>query len=322
MKLSLRLVVAALCGMMLHPVVSIAQQYPSKTVRLLLGYPAGGSLDIVARIVGQQLSEQTGQSFIVDNRPGAGGNLASEAMAKVEPDGYTLMFGATGTVINTTLYLKVAYKLEDFIPISLLGEAPLLLMANVSLPANTLPELIKLAKSKPGAIRFASAGNGSTSHLATEVFRLMANLEMLHVPYKGGGQAFQDVIGGQVEITTLPISESIENVRAKRVKAIGQTGARRSFIAPDIPTLDEQGLKGYAVSTWYVVFGRAKMQQDHVTRLYDELARALKNPATQEKLKKAGVDIIGTTPQQAAAFVKTEYEKWETVITKSGLKIE
>lgn len=322
MKLVSRLVFAALCGLMFYPIASIAQPYPSKTVRMLLGYPAGGSLDIVARVVGQQLSEQTGQSFIVDNRPGAGGNLASEAMAKVDPDGYTIMVGATGTVVNPTLYRKVAYKLEDFVPISLVGEAPLLLMANPSLPANTVHELIKLAKAKPGAIRYASAGYGSTSHLASEVFRLMTDVEMLHVPYKGGGQAFQEVIGGQVEITTLPISESIAHVRAKRVKALAQTGARRSFIAPDIPTLDEAGVKGYAVSTWYVIFGRAKMPQQYVDRLHEEIAKALKNPVAQAKLRTAGVDIIGTTPEQAAAFVKGQFDKWAIVITKSGLKIE
>ncbi len=226
-----------------------AQTYPAKPVRMLVAFPAGGSADIVARVLGQRLSESVGHNFIIDNRPGAGGNLAFEALAKADPDGYTILNSTPGIVINPSLYRKVNFKIDDFVAISLVGEAPLLIMAHPSVPANTIPELVRLAKAKPGAIRYASAGNGSSSHLAAEVFRMMAGIDMLHVPYKGGGPAFQDVIGGQVEITALPVAESMPNVRSKRVKALGQTGLKRSSVAPDVPTLDESGIKGYAVTT-------------------------------------------------------------------------
>lgn len=302
--------------------IAAAQGYPAKPVRMLVAFPAGGSADIVARVLGQKLTESVGQNFIIDNRPGAGGNLAFEALAKADPDGYTILNSTPGIVINPSLYRKVNFKIEDFVAISLVGEAPLLIMAHPSLPANTIPELVRLAKAKPGAIRYASAGNGSSSHLASEVFRMMAGIDMLHVPYKGGGPAFQDVIGGQVEITALPVAESMPNVRAKRVKALGQTGARRSSVAPDVPTLDESGIKGYAVTTWYVVFGPAKMSRELVTRLHSEIDKVLKQPETQEKLKSVGVDIIGSNPEQAAVFVKNEYEKWAKLIQASGAKID
>ena len=191
-----------------------AQGYPAKPVRMLVAFPAGGSADIVARVLAQKLSESVGQNFFVDNRPGAGGNLAFEALAKADADGYTILNSTPGIVINPSLYRKVNFKIDDFVAISLVGEAPLLIMAHPSLPANNIPELVKLAKSKPGAIRYASAGNGSSSHLASEVLRMMAGIDMLHVPYKGGGPALQDVIGGQVEITALPIAESMPLVRS------------------------------------------------------------------------------------------------------------
>ena len=301
---------------------AIAQSYPAKPVRMLVAFPAGGSADIVARVLAQKLSESIGQNIFVDNRPGAGGNIAFEALAKAEPDGYTILNSTPGIVINPSLYRKVGFRLDDFVAISLVGEAPLLIMAHPSLPANTIPELVRLAKAKPGAIRYASAGNGSSSHLASEVFRMMAGIDMLHVPYKGGGPALQDVIGGQVELTALPIAESMPLVRAKRVKAIGQTGSKRSSIAPDVPTLAESGIPGYAVTTWYVVFGPAKMPRELVLRLHGELDKVLKRADTQEKFKEVGVDIIGTSPEQAAAFVASESEKWAKLIQASGAKVD
>jgi tripartite-type tricarboxylate transporter receptor subunit TctC len=220
------------------------------------------------------------------------------------------------------LYRKVNFKIDDFVAISLVGEAPLLIMVHPSLPANTVQELVKLAKARPGAIRYGSAGNGSSSHLASEVFRMMAGIDMLHVPYKGGGPAMQDVIGGQIEMTSLPVAESIPLVRAKRVKAIGQTGMKRSSVAPEVPTLDESGIKGYSVTTWYVVFGPAKMPRELVTRLYAEIDKVLKRTDTQDKFRENGVDIIGTNPEQAAAFVKTEFDKWSKLIQASGAKVD
>jgi tripartite-type tricarboxylate transporter receptor subunit TctC len=321
MKIPVKATVGVL-AYMLATTVACAQSYPAKPVRMLVAFPAGGSADIVARVLAQKLSESIGQQIIVDNRPGAGGNLAFEALAKADPDGYTVLNSTPGIVINPSLYRKVNFKIEDFVAISLVGEAPLLIMAHPSLPANTIQELVKLAKAKPGAIRYASAGNGSSSHLASEVFRMMAGIDMLHVPYKGGGPALQDVIGGQVEITSLPIAESMPLVRSKRVKAIGQTGLKRSAVAPEVPTLDESGIKGYSVTTWYVMFAPAKTPPEIVTRLYNELDKLLKRPDAQEKFKEVGVDIIGTNPAQAAAFVKSEFEKWAKLIQASGAKVD
>ena len=316
MKVMAVLLAALACG------AAQAQTYPAKPVRMLVAFPTGGSADIVARFLAQQLSQQIGQNVIVENRPGAGGNLAFDALAKAEGDGYTILNSTPGIVINPHLYRKVTFRIEDFVPISHVGEAPLLVMAHPSLPANSIPDLVRLAKAKPGMIRYASAGNGSSSHLASEVMRMMAGINLVHVPYKGGGPAFVDLMSGQVELTTLPIAESLPNIKAKRVKALGQTGATRSHMAPDVPTLDESGLKGYNVSTWYVVFAPVKTSRDIVNRVHTEVDKALKTPDLQERLKGVGVTIINSTPDQAATFVRSEYEKWAKVIQQSGAKLD
>jgi len=301
---------------------ALAQPYPAKPIRMLVAFPAGGSADIVARILGQKLGESFGQQVVVENRPGAGGNIAFEALAKADADGYTILNSTPGIVINPSLYRKVGFRQEDFVAISLVGEAPLLIMVHPSLPAKNVAEFAKLAKAKPGAIRYASAGNGSSSHLASEVFRMMAGLDLLHVPYKGGGPAFQDLIGGQIEMTSLPIAESLPYVRSARVRALGQTGAKRSASAPDIPTMDEAGMKGYSVTTWYVVFAPARTPREVVARLHAELDKVLKLPDTRERLGRSGVDIIGSTPEQAAQFARDEYVRWAKVIQASGAKID
>jgi len=308
--------VALTCGF------SYSQSYPAKTVRMLVAFPTGGSADIVARLLAQRLSEQVGVNFFVENRPGAGGNLAFGALAKAEPDGYTILNSTPGIVINPHLYRKVDFRIEDFVAISHVGEAPLLVMAHPSFPANSLSELVKLARAKPGSVRYASAGNGSSSHLASEVMRMMAGIDLVHVPYKGGGPAFQDVIGGQVELTTLPIAESLPNVKARRVKALAQTGRTRSHMAPDVPTLAEAGLKGYEVTTWYVVFAPVKTSKEIVSRLHAEIDKALKTPELQDRLKGVGVTIVNAGPAEAATFVKNENEKWAKVIQQSGAKLD
>ena len=302
--------------------VAYAQTYPAKPVRMLVAFPTGGSADIVARLLAQRLSEQAGVNFFVENRPGAGGNLAFGALAKADPDGYTILNSTPGIVINPHLYRKVDFRVEDFVAISHVGAAPLLVMAHPSFPASSLAELVKLAKAKPGMIRYASAGNGSSSHLASEVMRMMAGIDLLHVPYKGGGPAFQDVIGGQVELTTLPIAESLPNVKAKRVKALAQTGSTRSHMAPDVPTLAESGLKGYEVTTWYVVFAPVKTPKEIVSRIHGEIDKALRTPELQDRLKGVGVTIVNSGPAEATGFVRKEYEKWAKVIQQSGAKLD
>ncbi len=315
--LALCVLVSGLCAQ------AHAQTYPSKPVRMIIPFTPGGGSDVVGRVLAQKLGETTGQNFIIDNRPGAGGNIAFEYVAKSEPDGYTILNGTPGIVINPNLFRKVNYKIEDFTAVSLIGKAPLLIAVHPSLPVHSIADLVKLAKAKPGAIRYGSPGAGSSSHLASEVFRMMAGIDLVHVPYKGGPQVLQDVISGQIEMTSLPLTESLPQARANRVRALAQTGEKRSSIAPDIPTVDEAGLKGYAVTTWYVIFGPAGMPGDVLKKLHAEFINALKSADVQERLKSVGVgDIIGSTPEQAAQFVKAESVRWAEVIRASGAKAD
>jgi tripartite-type tricarboxylate transporter receptor subunit TctC len=300
-----------------------AQTWPAKPVRIVIPFTPGGGSDSVGRIIAQKLGEITSQSFVVENRPGAGGNIAFEFVAKSDADGYTLLNSPVGVVTNPSLFSKVNYRIEDFAAVTQIGEAPLLVVVNPSLPVRSLAEFIKLAKSRPGEVRFGSSGTGSSSHLASEVLRMMGGINIVHIPYKGGPQSIHDVIGGQVEMTTLPMPESLPQVRANRVRALGQTGIKRSSIAPEIPTLDEGGLKGYSVVTWYVFMVPAKTPAAVISRIHAELEKTLKFPDVQERLKAAGVtEIVGAGPEQAAQFIKSEYARWAKVIQASGAKAD
>jgi tripartite-type tricarboxylate transporter receptor subunit TctC len=299
-----------------------AQDYPARPIRILVAFPAGGSADIVARMVTQKVSELSGFNFVVENRPGAGGNLAFDATATSPADGYTLLFSTPGIAINPSLYRKVEYKLSDFKPIVLVGEAPLVLMIRPEMPIRSMDELIQASKQKPDAIRFASSGNGSSSHLATEVLRSMSGLQYLHVPYKGGSAAITDMIGGRVDITMLPISESLPYIRDNRLRALGQTGGKRSPIAPEIPTIAEGGVKDYSVTTWYMLLGPAKLPPAIVATLAGKFDQALKTPDLQTRLRNAGVSIINEGPAQAEAFLNQESAKWAKAIAASGTRIE
>ncbi len=315
-------IAGVLCTALLFAAASAgAQSWPARPVRIVIPFTPGGGSDTTARILGQKLAEHTGQSFIADNRPGAGGNIAFEYVAKAEPDGYTLLYSPVGIAINPSLFTKVNYRIEDLAAITHIGEAPLLVVVNAALPVRSVGELVALAKSRPGEVRFASSGTGSSSHLASEVLAMMAGIKMVHVPYKGGPQALHDVIGGQLEMVTLPMPETLPQVRAGRVRALGQTGIKRSPNAPDIPTLDEAGIKGYTVMTWYVVFAPAKTPEAVIQRIHAELDKALKLRDVQDRLRAAGItEIVGAPPQAAAQFVASEYQRWGKVIRELGLK--
>ena len=299
-----------------------ADTYPSRAIKLIVAFPAGGSADIVARMVSQKVAELSGMNFVVENRTGAGGNIAFDATAAAQPDGYTLLFSTPGIAINPSLYRKVDYKLDQFTPITLVGEAPLLLMARPGLNIDSISALVAASKQAPDAIRFASSGNGSSSHLATEVLRSMSGLQYLHVPYKGGGAVMADLLGNRVDITMLPISESLPYVRDNRLRALGQTGATRAAIAPDIPTLAEEGVKGYAVSTWYMLLGPAKLPPPIVQTLHEKFSEALKAPDLQEKLRNAGLTILDQGPRQAKQFLDEQATSWAKAIAASGTKID
>ncbi|MGE5526089.1 MAG: Bug family tripartite tricarboxylate transporter substrate binding protein [Rhodospirillaceae bacterium] len=316
-----RVIRTACALLMLAPLFAAAQNWPARPVRIVIPFTPGGGSDTTARILSQKMGENTGQNFIADNKPGAGGNIAFEFVAKAEPDGYTLLYSPVGIAINPTLFSRVNYRIEDFTAITHIGEAPLLVVANNALPVRSLSDFIKLARSHPGGVRFASSGTGSSSHLASEVLGMMAGLKMVHVPYKGGPQALHDVIGGQLEFVTLPMPETLPQVRAGRVRALGQTGIKRSPNAPDIPTLDEAGVKGYSVMTWYVVFAPSKTPDAVIQRIHAEFEKALKVRDVQDRLRAAGItEIVGAPPEAAAQFVRSEYQRWGKVIRELGIK--
>ena len=313
-------VAALFCFSLLAPVS--AQDYPARSVQVFVGFPAGGSADIVGRLVMQKLSDVTGKQFVVENRTGAGGNIAFAATASAKPDGYTLLFSTPGIAINPSLYKKVNFKIEDFTPIALIGEAPLVLLANAKLPIKSINDLVAMGKTKPDAIRFASSGNGSSSHLAMDVLRHMTGMQYLHIPYRGGGPALIDVMSGEVDVTMLPISESMPYVRDGRVIALGQTGVTRSTIAKDMPTIEEAGVKGYASTTWYMVLGPANLPANVVSFMQTQLANVLQMPDLRDKVQAAGVNIINGDSVKAKAFLDAEYKKWAALIKASGTVIE
>ena len=325
-----RMVPAALafaaCSALVLPVCCEAQAqpnpYPRKTVRIVIAFTAGGGADTVARVLARRMSESTGQQFVIDNRPGAGGNIAFEIVAKAEPDGYTVMNSTTGVVVNPALYKKVPYRIEDFSAVSLIGKAPMILVVHPSLPVHSVAELVRLAKANPGGVRFG-APTGAAGHLSMEVFRVMAGVDIQHVPYKGAPQALIDVINGQIEMTALAVPATLPLVRANRLRPLAQTGEKRSPVVADIPTLQEAGIKGYDVSTWYVIFGPAAMPSDVVSALNAEILKALKFRDVQDQLINSGIgEIVGSTPAEATQFVRIEYERWAKVIKAAHITAE
>jgi tripartite-type tricarboxylate transporter receptor subunit TctC len=303
-------------------VLAQAQEHPSRPVQVLIGFPPGGSSDIVGRYIMQKMTDLTGNQFVVENRTGAGGNLAFAAVAAAKPDGYTLLFSTPGIAINPSLYKKVSYKLEDFTPISLVGDAPLVLLAGVKSPVKTVDALVAAGKSKPDAIRFASSGNGSSSHLSMDVLRNMTGMQYIHIPYRGGGTAMIDLMSGDVDVTMQPIAESVPYLKDPRVVALGQTGTKRAVIAPDVPTIQEAGIKGYASTTWYMLLGPANMPPQVVQYIQKNISTVLKMPEVKARLEASGLDVINGDSAETKAFLYAEYKKWADLIKASGTVIE
>lgn len=299
-----------------------AKPYPERPIRVLVGFPAGGSADIVARMVTEAVAKATGFEFVVENRTGAGGNIAFETAAAAQADGYTLLFSTPGIAINPHLYRKVNFTQSDFTPITLIGDSPLVLMVRPSLEAKTLKELIEASKKDAEAIRFASSGNGSSSHLAAEVFRSMSGANYLHVPYRGGGAAITDLIGGRVDMTVLPIAESMPYINDKKLRALGQTGSRRSAIAPEIPTFEEAGVDGYAVTTWYMLLGPKNLPENIVNKLYEAFDKVLKSGDLKSRLEARGVDVINEAPAATVQFLNQQSDSWAKAIAASGTKLD
>jgi tripartite-type tricarboxylate transporter receptor subunit TctC len=305
-----------------HP--AAAQSYPQKPVRLVVGVPPGGTTDIVARLVGQKLGEQLGQQFVIDNRGGAGGNIGAEAVAKSPPDGYTLFLATIGTMaINPNLYSKMPFDtLRDFAAISQLTSMPQLLVVHPSVPAKSVKELIAYAKSHPGQLNFASGGSGTAIHLAGELFKSMANVDMVHIAYKGSGPAMTDLLGGQVSLMFDQILTALPHVQSGKLRALAVTTAKRSRAVPQLPTISEAALPGYAVTTWHGLLAPAGTPREIVNRLSAETAKALQSADVVDRFATQGVEPVSSTPEEFAAIMKSELEKWRKVILASGTKLE
>jgi tripartite-type tricarboxylate transporter receptor subunit TctC len=299
--------------------------YPNHPVRIVVPFPAGGTTDILAREVAQTLSQSLGQPFVVDNRPGAGGNIGSDIVAKAAPDGYTLLMGTVGThAINPSLYAKMPYDhVKDFAPVILVAGVPNVLEINPSLPVHSVQELIAYAKANPGKINFASSGSGTSIHLSGELFKTMTGVQMTHVPYKGSAPALQDLVGGQVQIMFDNLPSSLALIKAGKLKPLAVTSAARSTVLPDVPTVAEAGVPGFEASSWFGLLAPAGTPKDIVAKLNANVAKWLATPEAKEKLAAQGAIVAsGLTPEDFAKHIATETTKWAKVVKESGAKVE
>ncbi|MGH8765384.1 MAG: Bug family tripartite tricarboxylate transporter substrate binding protein [Burkholderiales bacterium] len=295
--------------------------YPDKPIKVIHGFAAGGGADIFLRIVTPKFSEYLGQPIIIDYRTGAGGNLAMEAVAKAEPDGYTLLMGTPGLATNAWMYQNLSFDpLKDLAPISLIGSVPNALVVTPSLPVNSVRELIAMAKAQPGKLNYASSGTGTSLHLAAELFRITAGLDMQHIPYKGGAQAQIDVMSGQAQFMFNVLPSALPQIRAGKLRALAVTGKTRSPALPDVPTMIEAGVPGFVATTWNGILTTGGTPKEIVAKLNDALVKAMKSPEMKAALEKIGQDPAWSTPEEFAAFLREESEKWHKVIQATGLK--
>jgi tripartite-type tricarboxylate transporter receptor subunit TctC len=303
---------------------SSAQGFPSRPVRLIIPFPPGGGTDILARPIAQKLSELWGQPVVVDNRGGAGGNIGTKAAADAPADGYTLIFGVLGThAVNQSLYANPGFDAtRDFAAITLVANTPNILVVHPSVPARSIAELIALARAKPGALNYATPGNGTPSHLATEIFKSMAGVDLTHVPYKGSGPAMTDLMGGQVlsMIETVPAAQA--NIKAGKLRALATTSARRPAIAADIPTLDEAGLKGYEADTWYGLFAPAGTPEAILDKIHADILTVLNLPEIRSAFSAQGAEIVGSSRRDFTLKVRQDVAKWHKVIQQLKLRVD
>lgn len=314
--------VCAIAGLALFSGAAFGQGYPAKSIRMIVPFPAGGGSDTMGRVVGQKLGERLGQQIVVENRPGAGGSIGAEIVAKAAPDGYTLLLGSTSEIAQyPNVNPKIAYHPQrDFAPISLVGNVPLILVVHPSLPVKTVKELVALAKSRPGAINFSSAGNGSTTHLAVELLVLTTRIKMTHVPYKGSAPAVVDLVAGNVQVGIPTMPAALPFVKAGRLKALAISTARRAPAMPDVPTMQEAGVDRYDTALWTGILAPSGTPNAISLRLQSEIANIIRLPDVEEALAKQGAEPAASTPEQFSAFIKSELAKWAKVVKESGVR--
>jgi len=302
---------------------ALSQQYPARPIRFIVSFPPGGTVDITARIMQPKLSESFGQPIVIDNRGGAGGAVGTEAAAKSAPDGYTFLFTLSSHTINPFLY-KLNYDVErDFAPVSLLVSVPQLIAASPNAPAKTLRELVAAARERPGFYAYASPGNGTPGHIAAELLKLRAGVDMIHVPYKGGGPALADTIAGQVPFLFLTAPAGLPSARSGKLRALAVTTLKRTAAAPEIPTVAEElNLPDYEVDSWVAMFAPAKTPEPIVARMQKEVVRVLQLPEVKQKLLEQSADPVGSSPEELARVVRTELKRWAEVIRQAGIKAE
>jgi tripartite-type tricarboxylate transporter receptor subunit TctC len=312
------------CATMLLSAAAMAQGYPSKNVRIVVPYPPGGSNDIIARILAQKLTERTGQTFFVENRPGASGNIGADFVARSDPDGYTLFLTAPPALTtNVSLYKKLPFDpAKDFAPVSLIATVPIVLAVNPSLGVKNVKELIALAKAKPGVINFGSSGNGSTNHLAGELLKRRAGIDIVHVPYKGAAPAMNDLVAGHIPMMFDNIPAILPQVRAKTINAIAVAGATRAKALPDVPTVAESGVPDFEVTAWFGLVAPAKTPPSVLTKLENEIAAVLKMPDVEKRFADAGAEPGAVSGEAFGRFLAEETSKWATIIHESGAKID
>lgn len=300
------------------------QNYPTKPIRFIVTFPPGGSSDLIARALVPVLSERLRQQVLVENRPGAGGNIGMDAVAKSAPDGYTMGLGAAGALAaNVSLYPKMPYDpVKDFAPVSNVAFVPFFLIANPSLPVNNLQELVALASAKPGQLMLGYGGNGTAMHLSGELFKLMAKVQLVNVPYKGSGPAAVDTMGGQLPLAMVDVASAITQVKAGRLKALAVTTAKRIGVAPDVPTFAEAGLPGYEATGWFGVVMPAGTPPNIIGRMNAELVAALKSREIRERVIAAGAEPSPSTPEEFGALIRSEIVKWAEVVQASGAKLD
>jgi tripartite-type tricarboxylate transporter receptor subunit TctC len=320
MPLFLRIAVVGLVALALSPAPALAQSLPAKPMRFIVPFGPGGSGDTLARLIGQHLSERIGQPVVAENRMGAGGNIGADVVAKSEPDGSTLLMGANYVAIAPNLYKKLSYDpVKDLAPVTLVGSIPNVLVVNNAVAAKSVAELVALAKGKPNELAYATPGLGTSTHLATELFKQQTGTEIRHVPYRANPLAMNDVIGGQIQVFFDFVTTGAPQVRGGKVRGLATTGAKRSHVLPELPTMIEAGVPNFEVSTWIAIFARAGTPRGVIDRLHGEIAAVLALPPVKERLTTLGYDIAAAGPDALAALMKSDTEKWGAVIQKAGI---